>query len=254
MVGASACLSSLLAVGRYEELHELLSLRSYRFWPFDRFGAESLVRQGSAEEALHYVEAFRKKAINVDSPAIDAFCERVLLEAGRREEAYTRYGLTASVATTNLATFRNVRKKYPERDPEQILLDLIAAQGSPGKWFAAAKDAGFLELALQCARDPFAEPATLIRAARDFEERQPEFAAKVALRAIEHLLAGRGYEPTPLDMHLACQHLTKAAANCGQSDWAMGEVNRLVAEGVSPGDKLMLVALNAGMGRRPPPG
>jgi hypothetical protein len=190
----------------------------------------------------------------VDSPAIDAFCERVLLEAGHREEAYMRYGLTASVGTTNLATFRNVRKKYPERDPEQILLDLIAATGNPGKWFAAAKDAGFLDLALQCARDTTAEPATLIRAARDFADREPEFAAKVSLRAIEHLLAGRGYEPTPLDMHLACQHLTQAAANCGQSDWAMGEVERLIAEGASPGDKLMLVALNAAMGHRPPPG
>jgi len=253
-VGACACLSSLLAVGRHEELHELLSLLSYRFWPFDRFKAESLVRQGRTEEALRYVEAFRKKAYNVNSPAIDAFCERVLLEAGRREEAYTRYGLTTSVATTNLATFRNVRKKYPERDPEQILLDLIAAQGVPGKWFAAAKDAGFLELALQCARDPSAEPATLIRAARDFADREPEFAAKASLRAIEHLLSGRGYEPTPLVMQLACQHLTKAAANCGLADWAMDEVNRLVAEGVAPGGKLMLVALNAAMGRRPPDG
>ena len=35
------------------------------------------------------------------------------------------------------------------------------------KWFAAAKDAGFLDVALRCARDCAAEPATLVRAARD---------------------------------------------------------------------------------------
>ena len=36
-------------------------------------------------------------------------------------------------------------------------------RGERGKWFAAVKDAGFLEVALLCARDYAAEPATLVR-------------------------------------------------------------------------------------------
>jgi hypothetical protein len=44
-----------------------------------------------------------------------------------------------------------------------VLLDLIEARGERGKWFAAAKDAGLLDVALQCARDFAAEPATLVR-------------------------------------------------------------------------------------------
>ena len=97
-----------------------------------------------------------------------------MLEADRREEAYQRFGLEVSRATTNSATYWRIVKKYPEREPRQIALDLIAAFGPPGKWFAAAKDAGFLDLALECARDVDADPSTLIRAARDFTEDAPD--------------------------------------------------------------------------------
>jgi hypothetical protein len=47
-----------------------------------------------------------------------------------------------------------------------VLLDLIETRGERGKWFAAAKDAGFFDVALACARDFAAEPATLVRRAR----------------------------------------------------------------------------------------
>ena len=33
-----------------------------------------------------------------------------------------------------------------------MLLDLIEARGERGKWFAAAKDEGFLDVAVSCAR------------------------------------------------------------------------------------------------------
>src|SRR4051812_34077926 len=36
---------------------------------------------------------------------------------------------------------------------EHALLDLIETRGERGKWFAAAKDAGLLDIALICARD-----------------------------------------------------------------------------------------------------
>jgi hypothetical protein len=45
-------------------------------------------------------------------------------------------------------TYRSIVRKYPERERAQILRDLIAATpGEEGKWFAAAKEAGQLEMA-----------------------------------------------------------------------------------------------------------
>ena len=38
-----------------------------------------------------------------------------------------------------------------DRDRRQMLLDLIETRGDKGKWFAAAKDAGFLDVAIECA-------------------------------------------------------------------------------------------------------
>ena len=127
VTGDTACLSCLLELGRYQELNELLSLRSGPFWPIDRFGAEALARQGLTDAAIAYAEARRKD--NYDDTRITEFCERVLLDADRRDEAYLRYGLNATRANTYLTVFQGVTRKYPERDPRQVLIDLIEARG-----------------------------------------------------------------------------------------------------------------------------
>jgi len=241
VVGSSLCLSSLLKAERYGELQEVLSLKYYHFWPSDKFWAEALLRQGRTDEAIAYAEAQRRQPY--DERAILRFCERALLDAGRREEAYSRYGLQAASGITNLAVFRETAKSYPERDRREILLDLIEARGDRGKWFAAAKDAGYLDIALQCASLGTAEPRTLVRAARDFSESQPVFAAQVALKAIEDLLEGCGYEPTALDIARAHDYLMKAARSCGKIEWAMAGVQRLLARGSPPHDQLMRQAL-----------
>jgi hypothetical protein len=80
--------------------------------------------------------------------------------------------------------WRDLVKRYPDLDARRILEDLIETQGSKGKWFAAAKTAKYLNIALDCAAQPDAAPATLIRAARDFAIKEPAFAAQVALHAI----------------------------------------------------------------------
>src|SRR5262249_12146266 len=82
----------------------------------------------------------------------------------RPEEAYYRYGLRTVTGSTYLSIYRETLKRYPDRDRRQVLLDLMEARGQRGKWFAAAKDAGFLDIALLCARDFTVEPATLVRA------------------------------------------------------------------------------------------
>jgi hypothetical protein len=92
---------------------------------------------------------------------------------------------------------------------------LIARHGRRGKWFAAANSAGYLDIALDCATAPEAASATLIRAARDFAASEPVFATRVALHAVAHLLAGRGYDASPRDIDAAIDHGMPPAARPG---------------------------------------
>ncbi len=100
-----------------------------------------------------------------------------------------------------------------------------------------------MDIALECARDILAEPSTLIRSGRDFAEKEPAFAAQVSLCAIKHLLNGRGYEPTERDILDAYKYLTESAARCALTEWANNQVEKLKAEGSSPGAEPMLRAL-----------
>jgi membrane-associated PAP2 superfamily phosphatase len=69
-----------------------------------------------------------------------------------------------------LATFRAIARKYPSHDPKKILLDLATSSGDPGRCFAAAKDAGFLDLAVEFAATGRTDPRTL-RIPRDGDQR-----------------------------------------------------------------------------------
>jgi len=53
--------------------------------------SDTLARQGLTVAAIAYAEARRKD--DYDDRHIIEFCERVLLNASRREQAYQRYGL-----------------------------------------------------------------------------------------------------------------------------------------------------------------
>jgi hypothetical protein len=112
--------------------------------------------------------------------SIDRFCEDLLIRHGRSDEAYRRYGLRAVSGTTNLAIYRSLVRTYPDRDHRQMLLDLIETRGDKGKWFAAAKDAGFLDIALDCAAMRNADPSTLVRAARDFCDKESRIYSRAA--------------------------------------------------------------------------
>ena len=107
-------------------------------------------------------------------------------------------------------------------------LDLIETRGERGKWFAAAKDAGFLDVALLCARDYAADPTTLVRAARDFAAKEPKFAAEVGLVALGRLLNGGGYDPEVSLVQDAFGHFMGAASRIGAFDWAKQQVRALV--------------------------
>ena len=171
VIGTSICLSSLLEAGRYDELAELLATRRMKFWSWHRFGAEALVRHGLWEAAIAYAAEGVRSNTNPGyrEISIDRFCEDLLIRHSRSDEAYRLYGLRAMSGTTNLAIYRSLVRAYPDRDHRQMLLDLIETRGDKGKWFAAAKDAGFFDIALDCAAMHNADPSTLVRAARDYE-------------------------------------------------------------------------------------
>jgi len=250
VIGTSICLSCLLEAGRYAELQGLLAIRKLKFWSWHRFGAEALVRQELWEAAIAYAEAVRSKTNPAfDERSIDQFCEDLLIRHGRSDQAYQKYGLRAVGGTTNLAVYRALTRRYPDRDRRQMLLDLIESRGDEGKWFAAAKDAGFLDIALDCARIAGADPSTLVRAARDFGEAEPRFATLVGLQAIRHLLGGGGYDPPLSDASAAVEFVFGAAQRCGLTGWARQELKRLLEEPCARGRELFQHSIGGAFAR-----
>ena len=225
--GTAICLSCLLEAGRYGDLIELLACARMKWWYWHRFGAEALARQGAWDAAIAYADSCRAPQ-GYDDRQIDRYCEDVLIKCGRADNAYHRNGLKTATGPTYLAIFRDTVKRYPDRDRRQVLLDLIETRGARGKWFAAAKDAGLLDVALLCARNYATEPATLVRAARDFAAREPKFAAEIGVMALGRLLNGGGYDPEASLVQEAFGHLTDAASRIGAHDWAKQQVRALV--------------------------
>jgi len=211
--GTSVCLSALFKAERNTEIVDLL--QADVIWPYKRWAVKALSAQGKKAEAIRYAESSRSPwASNWD---IDQLCEEILLSSGMIDEAYVRYGLTANRAGTYLATFRAIAKKYPHKAASEILADLVkTTPGDEGKWFAAAKSAGFLDIALQLATSGPCDPHTLTRAARDHAESNPEFAMGCGLAALRWIAGGYGYEISGLDVMAAYTHAMKAAEAAGQ--------------------------------------
>ena len=172
-------------------------------------------RQGKPDEAIAYAEMCRDSRLApYDDGRINAFCERVLIAVGRSDGLLALWG-ACRLRSTYLAAYKDVVARYPGRDPRTDSPRPDQHHGNPGKWFAAARSAGFLDIALECAAGSDAEPAILVRAARDLVRKEPRFAAQVALRAIDALLHGAGYEPTVADIGAAFDHLMAAATTLG---------------------------------------
>jgi tetratricopeptide (TPR) repeat protein len=215
--GATACLSCLLATGRYEELLDLLELPRYPSWHYRRYGVEALLAMGRKAEAVQYAESSR--GLNQPDLAIDQACEEILISSGLHEEAYRRYGLSAAVGNSYVTRFRSIAKRYPMKDKSQILSDLIAAtQGEEGKWFATAKELELYDLALELADRSPCDPKTLARAARDYLDSEPAFALGSAMAALRWLSEGWGYEVTSVDVVEAYDRAMDAAARLNMVD------------------------------------
>src|SRR5690606_9849751 len=181
--GTTNCLSALLAAERYEEILALLDMAPYKMWHYRQYGVKALAALGKKAEAIRYAEEGR--GLNDSPVAIARACEEVLLSSGFADEAYERYALLANQAGTHAAWFHAVAKKYPRKKPAEILDDLVAeTPGEEGKWFAAAKDAKLFDEAIALANRTPCSPQTLTRAARDFEEKKPEFAIEAGMAAL----------------------------------------------------------------------
>ena len=235
--GTSACLSALYAAGSHDELLALIAKSEYRYksWHNRVWGAKALATAGKHVEAIQYAQD--TKGLNAPLTAISAFCEGVLLDTGFVDEAYARYAVKATYATTNLATFKAIVKKYPNMPKETILRDLVASQpGQEGKWFAAAKDAGFFHLAIELANRSPSDPRTLIRAAKDYAVELPEFALAAGMTALRGIANGWGYEITGIDVLDAYAAVMTAAGAAGVDESAIkADVRSLIAASTSGG-------------------
>ena len=215
--GTTACLSCLLAAGRYRELLELLELDRYAMWHYRRYGVQALLALGRKAEAVQYAEASR--GLNQPDSVIDRACEEILISSGLHEEAYRRYGLSAAVGNSYISRFRSVAERYPMKDKSQILSDLITTTpGEEGKWFATAKELELYDLALELANRSPCDPKTLTRAARDYLDSEPAFALGSAIAALRWLSEGGGYEVTSIDVVEAYDRAMDAAARLSKVD------------------------------------
>jgi hypothetical protein len=230
--GTTICLSALLAAGRHQDILDLLALNPRAIWNYRHYGVEALAAMRRPDDAIRYAE--EERSLNDSPVAIGRACEAILLLAGRREEAYRRYGVIANQAVTFAGWFRAVLKKYPEKRPVDVLDDLVAqTPGEEGKWFAAAKDARLFDKAIALANWTPCSPQTLTRAARDFVDSNPTFALEAGVTALRWLAQGHGYEITPLDVRSAYTFTMNAAERVGRSD----EIRRLIQHYIAEGSR-----------------
>ncbi len=104
-------------------------------------------------------------------------------------------------------------------DKRKILLDCIEKKGEKGKWFASAKSAGFLDIAVQCALSSSSDPSTLLRACRDYADKDFPFALVVGVLGIIRLMTGSFYdEVTATDIAYAYQQVERIAGDRGKVD------------------------------------
>jgi len=240
--GTSACLASLYAAGRHQELLALLDKARFKWWHDRRWGVKALAAMGRKAEAIRYAEESR--GLNDPGWQIAQACEEILLSSGLLDEAYRRYAIDSNQCTTNLATFRAIAKKYPHKQPEEILRDLVAsAPGAEGKWFAAAKDAGLFDVAIELVTRSPTDPRTLTRAARDYAEKQPAFALAAGLAALRWISLGHGYEITGTDVLDAYSAVTQAAVNAVVPTQQVNERIRDMIASTQPGNSLMTTIL-----------
>lgn len=221
---AVACLSSHVSAGMLDETLSLLAERPVDVWPERQFGVLALAARGEVDAALAYAGSSNPLGHRHDRE-IAAVCERVLLDAGRRDEAYRRFAAAAHARQNCLQTFKGLARVYPEVPPSQLLADLIAtSEGHEGRWFATACALRFYELAAELATRSPSDPRTLCRHGLDRLDADPEFACAVALAALKWIAAGYGVEISGDDLFQAYDLACGAGERLGAAEQTRGRV------------------------------
>lgn len=213
---APLCHSALFRAGRHDELLDLLALDPKPYWHDQVWVARIREARGDIDGAVQFLEGLRSPW--APEAALAEIAERMLIHAGRSEEAYSRFAITATTANTYIARYRAIAKRYPHIEPRRILDDLIrSTPGETGKWFATAETLKQFDLALSLARRSSVDPKTLVRAARDHVASRPDFAQEVALLALHWMARGYAHEITAADVLDARTHARAAAERLGGS-------------------------------------
>ena len=71
-------------------------------------------------------------------------------------------------------------------------------------------------------------PQTLTRAARDFQEKKPQFAVAAGLAALRWLIEGYGYDISSVDVINAYSHTMSAADNAGCVEQTQNHLRELL--------------------------
>lgn len=237
------CYSALFHARRFDDLISLLALDPKPYWYDQQWVAKAMAARGDVDGAVNLMDGLRTR--HAPNGALAAVAERLLLDAGRVDEAYSRYAIQGSSANTHIATYRSLAKRYPSIEPSRILSDLIASTpGEEGKWFATAKTLKQYDLALALARRAPVDPRTLVRAARDHVKSQPAFALEVALMALRWMASGIGYDLTGADVCDARDHALAAADALGPGT---GVTARIAQQVTGPGASSLWVRQYLGL-------
>lgn len=207
------CLSCLFKAQRYDEIFEILSLEKKPFWYFHRWGVMAFAAQDKIEDALCLAEKMPDDGYSKSS--IHSLCEKILLDTSKPkniERAYKEFSYKTNQKNSYLATFNAILKKYPHKDPEIILKDLIKkTPGEEGKWFASAMKQGYRDLAIELAIKYPCEPKTLNTALKNSLSDDPDFVLKVGPACLLWILQGYGYDLKGYDIFDTCEYYFKAA-------------------------------------------
>lgn len=119
-------LSSLVAAGRYTEVVDLVALHRIEFWPDLRYAVLALAALGRIDEAL--AKAAKAEGRDFDAGAsVAEISEKVLLDAGRVDEAYARFGIRSAFAHTESRKLvvKRLVARYPKLDRMELLKGLV---------------------------------------------------------------------------------------------------------------------------------
>jgi len=206
-----AYLSALFFAKRFDELLNVIEKAPSPSWCTRKFGARALALT-SPDKAIAYAENTRN-IINTNQLSIDLFCEGVLINSGRIDDAYYLYAIKANQGNTYLSWFNSIKKKYSTiKTEKQILSDLIdSGVADQGKWFATANKIKCFDLALELIKDSLTDPRTLNRAAITHLHNNPIYSFDVAWRSLNLIIDGFGYDITTSDLHNAIKVIEQSS-------------------------------------------